>query len=39
VKLTQKHAVTHVVNMHRNRLLQKVSILAVTAALQLGRTV
>jgi len=38
VKLTQQHAVTDVVGMHRNRLRQQVSILAVTAALRLGRT-
>jgi len=38
VKLTQQHAVTDVVSMNRNRLLQKVSILGVTAAFQLGRT-
>jgi len=38
VKLPQQHAVSDAVSVGRNRLLQKVSILAVTAALQLGRT-
>jgi len=37
VKLTQQHAVTDVVSVRRNRLLQKVSMLADTAVLRLGR--
>src|SRR6056297_1915112 len=38
VKLAPVRAVRHIVRMRCNRLLQKVSILAVTAALRLGRT-
>jgi hypothetical protein len=38
VKLAQQHAVSDIVSVRRNRLLQQVSILAVTAALRLGRT-
>jgi hypothetical protein len=38
VKLPQQHAVSDAVSVRRNRLLQKVSILAVTAALRWGRT-
>jgi len=36
VKLAPVRAVRQIVSVRRNRLLQKVSILAVTAALQLG---
>jgi hypothetical protein len=38
VKLAPVRAVSDVVSERRNRLLQKVSMLAVTAALRLGRT-
>ncbi|WP_299614002.1 hypothetical protein [uncultured Tateyamaria sp.] len=38
VKLAPVHAVRDVVSVRRNRLLKKVSMLAVTAALRLGRT-
>jgi len=38
LKSTQQRAVSDVVSVRRNRLLQQVSILAVTAALRLGRT-
>jgi hypothetical protein len=37
VKLAPVHAVSNIVSVRRNRLLQKVSMLAVTAALRLGR--
>jgi hypothetical protein len=38
VKLAPVRAVRQIVSVRRNRLLQKVSMLAVTAALRLGRT-
>jgi len=38
VKLPQQHAVSDAVSVRLNRLLQKVSILADTEALQLGTT-
>jgi hypothetical protein len=38
VKLAPVRAVRQIVSVRRNRLRQQVSILAVTAALQLGRT-
>jgi hypothetical protein len=38
VKLAPVRAVRDVVSVRRNKLLQQFSILAVTAALQLGRT-
>jgi len=38
VKFSPVHAVNNIVSVRRNRLLKKVSMLAVTAALRLGRT-
>jgi hypothetical protein len=38
VKLAPVRATRQIVSVRRNRLLQKVSILGVTAAFQLGRT-
>jgi len=38
VKLAPVRAVRQIVSVRRNRLLQNVSMLAVTAALRLGRT-